>query len=352
MDSRTRRCLQVAPIAVVAATFAFWLTNGCAWEYEVASTVEESGISETTSSETTEKDGDETSVMDGPYTLPDGRVCTGHDEDGDGVPDECDNCPNVANPSQSGGAIGDACAAGSAFITAPSRLLFDPFKSLMNWKAFGSGGGAFDLGTDGDSVIGGSTAPSECEVPDGGPTRCPLPYLLGSTGAGASAIVATTTLTITDESSGSAGLMFRAFGAPKKFYICAVSAANGFAIARSPDPGCDGGYCAPITFTMPGADGGSIAAQLPIPADVPRGIGTQIGLRASVTVSMGDGGILGDIECRIFDPKKPDTLLGSDPKYSIKITAGGTRWFSSGEVGVYAQRSRATFGSIDILRGP
>ncbi len=46
-------------------------------------------------------------------------TCVGHDEDGDGFPDECDNCPGIANPEQedrgerdAGAAsdgVGDAC---------------------------------------------------------------------------------------------------------------------------------------------------------------------------------------------------------------------------------------------------
>jgi hypothetical protein len=352
MTSRWRRLAQVAPIFLVAGPFSLWLTNGCAWEYEVVSTTDETSVEETSSTETSDETMEETSTDTGPFTLPDGRVCTGHDEDNDGVPDECDNCPNVSNPSQAGGAVGEACAPGSAFITAPSRLLFDPFKSFSAWKPYGSGSSIFALGDDMDSVVGGSALASECMKLDGGAEMCNLPYLLGSTGAGMSAVVATSVMTVTEEASGSAGLVMRAFGTPKRFYVCAVSVTNGFAVARAPDAGCDGGLCAPITFTMPLSDGGTGAAQLPIPSDVPHGIGIPIGIRASVTVSMGDGGILGDIECRVFDPKKPETLTSTDPKYAIKITAGGTRWFPSGEVGVYAQRSKATFSSIDVLRGP
>lgn len=345
----TRRLAQVAPIAVVAATFAFWLSNGCGWEYEVAATTSESG-GETIEEETsTSDDGTDTSATDTPYTLPDGRICTGHDEDGDGVPDECDNCPNVANPTQGGAAIGSACAPGSDFIPSPTRLLFDPFRSLSSWKASGTGAGVFDMGPDMDSVVGGSTAVSECETV--APMRCPLWFLLGTTGAGSSSIVATTTFSVDDEANGSAGLMLRANGDPKKFYLCALSIVNGFAVARAPDTGCNGGFCAPITFTMP-TDAGAMAAQFPIPSEIPHKPGDVIGLRASVTASMGDGGILGDFECRVFDPKKPESLTSTDPLYRIKITAGGTRWFPTGEVGVYAQRSRANFRSIDVLRGP
>mgnify|MGYP006137394643 CR=1 FL=1 len=45
---------------------------------------------------------DETAMDSGDtsYTLPDGKECKGHDEDFDGVPDNCDNCPNVFNPGR------------------------------------------------------------------------------------------------------------------------------------------------------------------------------------------------------------------------------------------------------------
>lgn len=340
MGSRTRRLFQVAPVSVVAATFALWVTNGCAWEYEVISTTDETSVEDTGAAETLVSDADDTAVSDGPFTLPDGRVCTGHDEDNDGVPDDCDNCPNVANPGQSGGPVGAACAPATAFIPSASRLLFDPFKSMSAWKAFGAGTGVFELGPDMDTLVGGSLSDE-------------LRFVQGSTGAGASAVVATTTVTILEEANGSSGLLLRINGTdPKKFYLCALSLANGFAVARA-DPGCSGGLCAPITFTTPNPDGGlATPAQLPIPADIPHKPGDMIGLRASASVSMGDGGILGDVECRVFDPKRPSTLQASDDKYAIKVTAGGTRWFPTGEVGLYAQRSKAVFGSIDVLRGP
>jgi len=347
MQLRTRRLLGLLPLIVAVGYSLFSLGSGClAWEYEVAANAPE------TSGETAVDDTG--FVPDGPFILPDGRECTGHDEDNDGVPDECDNCPNVFNPDQGASSVGSACAPAGAFIPSPARLLFDPFRSVSSWKSYGTGTGTFDLSTDGDSVVGGNTSTSICEMLDGGGTgRCPLFFLAGSTGAGASALVVTTTVKVLEENTGSAGLLFRLSGmdSAKKGYLCAVSVVNGFAIARIPDTGCNGSYCAPITFTMP-TDAGTTAAQVAIPNDIPHGLGDTIGLRASVTASMGDGGILGDIECRVFDPLRPETLTSTDPKYSLKVTAGGTRWFPSGEVGVYAQRSKASFGSVDVLRGP
>jgi len=293
---------------------------------------------------------DSTSVIDSDTAIDtrvsdlDDGACAGHDEDKDGIPDECDNCPNVENPDQAGGAIGTACNANGSFITSPSRLLFEPFLSLSSgWTAFGTSPGAFALAPDADSVLGGT-----------GDTSAPLLFLARSAGAGAAAVVVTTTMTVTTEAAGgSAGIMLRLHDATsgKRGFLCAFSVAFGFAVARLPESGCDGTACSPITFALP-SDAGATAAMAPVPAAIPHGLGDTIGLRASVTTSMGDAGAVGDIECSVFDPKKPEALRSADPAYAIRITASGTRWFPSGEVGLYAQKSRAAFHSIDVLRGP
>ncbi len=58
-----------------------------------------------------------------------GCPATGHDEDGDGVPDACDDCPHVADPAQvdtDGDGVGDACDPNPAIPT--ERItFFDPF---------------------------------------------------------------------------------------------------------------------------------------------------------------------------------------------------------------------------------
>jgi hypothetical protein len=334
--------------AVVPCAFAAWMGfAGCAWDYAVATV--DGGVETGFVDAATDAAEDAYSE----YTLPDGRVCKGHDEDRDGIPDECDNCPNVGNPEQTGGAVGSACAPSTTFISSPERLLFDPFTSFTMWTPYGMGDGQFALGADGDSLAGGSAGGGE------------LRFALTSPGAASSAMVVTTTVVVTEQTTDtmlpgpSAGIILRANGDPKHFYVCAVSIRNNaFAIARAPDSGCTGDLCAPGVLSEV-FDGGSTTASSPIPGDVPRKVGTAIGIRASVTADMGDAGDgSGKIECRVFDPSNPATLTSTDAKYAVSVDLGGDptlkrpRWYPSGDPGLYAQKCRAVFGSIDVVRGP
>jgi hypothetical protein len=105
-------------------------------------------------------------------------------------------------------------------------------------------------------------------------------------------------------------------------------------------------------LNQPAADGGATPASAPVPADIPHKIGNTIGIRASVTGTSGDAGTSGSFECRVFDPKNPATLTSTDAKYSLSVEVSGSRWYPSGDLGVYAQKASAVFGSIDVLRGP
>lgn len=313
----------------------------CSWEYAVDELVSDAAVEAATD------------VTPETYTLPDGRVCSGHDEDGDGVPDNCDNCPNVKNPDQAGGAIGTACLPAAPFIAASSasRLLFDPFRSLSSWKPAGTGAGAFVEGLDGDSFLGGTTADSD------------LRFVFDKIGAGTSAVVLTTEIAVLEDGgTGSAGVLLRVTS-DFRFYLCALSLKNGFAVARTPDivapatTACTGGPCAPVAFAVPGADGGSVAAQANIPpAILPKVAGETIGLRASITsgaATTGDAaGVTHELECRVFNPRDPSTLLTKDPAYALKVTIPVSKLYANGEIGLYAQRARASFGSVDVLTGP
>jgi hypothetical protein len=71
---------------------------------------------------------------------------TQHDEDSDGIPDDCDVCPHIADPGQAdsdGDRVGDAC---DPEPTNPRQqiVLFDPFVTLdASWTNTGA-----TLGTD------------------------------------------------------------------------------------------------------------------------------------------------------------------------------------------------------------
>ncbi len=349
MPSFLRRTTLV--LVSVSGTFLLGsaaLGTACTWPDYTTDLVEGDapiGDSDASSGDVSPDAPKDTAIADTTFVLPDGRSCTGHDEDGDGVPDECDNCPNVQNKSQTGGDVGDACKGNVAFLPTSTRLLFDPLRSISGWKPFGAqpetGPAAlFVVDKDGDSLLGGSTSDSD------------LRFLVGGTGSGGSATVVTTIMDVQGEDTGgSAGVLLRVTGSPQsKFFICALSVANGFAAARAPDTGCSGGGCGPVAFPLSLADGGVSIAQLAIPPEVPHGPSDTIGLRASVT--KGDGATSGDFECRIFDPKVPSSVLTTDTRYSVKVPVPTSRWLPSGEVGLYAQKSRTQFLSVDVLRGP
>ena len=339
-----------ALVALVSSAFsltlvAWTLGTGCTWpDYTIDTTDLDANAFDSAPFDSTSFDA-EAAVDTAPFVLPDGRTCTGHDEDGDGVPDECDNCPNVANTTQGLGNVGDACKPSAAFIPTPTRLYFDPFKKLSSdYKQFtdsDAGPAPFTLGSDGDSIVGGLATDPDVPPP-------PFRFITGATGADVSAITVTTVMTMQASNRGNAGIILRVNGAPAKFLICALSVDDGFAAAHAPDSGCSGGPCGAVAFPLPTADGGAIAAQVPIPADVPHAIGDAIGFRASITKS----DTAGDFECRVFNPKVPSTLTSSDAKYAVKVSVPSSRWLAAGEIGLYSQKAKTQFNSVDVLRGP
>ena len=81
-----------------------------------------------------------TAVIDAPAITdtPDAPRCAGPDEDADGYPDLCDNCPSVANPDQANGDgddLGDACDPDQPGFANVQRLSF--FAGFGDASAFG-----------------------------------------------------------------------------------------------------------------------------------------------------------------------------------------------------------------------
>jgi hypothetical protein len=337
----SRNALGLAAVALGALGLSWGLAFGCSFPDYTTSTGEDS------STDLGVDTAPDAPVCVGPYILTDGRACTGHDEDGDCVPDECDNCPNIANPGLAGKDVGDACA--SSMLGFATRLALDPFTSFSGWQYYGSTTGAFQLAPDGDSIIGGSLSTGSTPDPD-------LRFIAGPTGngPGSAGVALTAIVTIQAEDPianlPSAGLLARVNGTTgKEFFLCGVSTSVGFVLARTDAANpCDGGACNPLLIPL---EAGS--SQAAFPSDVPHAIGQQIGIRITITGASGDAGTTsGDIECRVFNPLVPSTLQSTDPKYAIRATLPTSRWIASGDVGAYAIRSKIQIHSMDILKGP
>jgi hypothetical protein len=84
----------------------------------------------------------------------------GHDEDGDGLDDNCDNCPTVHNLGQNdsdGDGLGDACESPTGGTVLSHVVTFDPF--LNNAGSWSSYGGTWTWGVDlltGNATGGGN----------------------------------------------------------------------------------------------------------------------------------------------------------------------------------------------------
>ena len=80
---------------------------------------------------------------------------SGHDEDGDGIDDNCDNCPSYYNPGQednNNDGIGDVCEYREDHSLLSSIVVFDPFlEDASSWTPLG---GTWTYGND--VVIGDS----------------------------------------------------------------------------------------------------------------------------------------------------------------------------------------------------
>jgi hypothetical protein len=323
--------------ALGALAIALGGPTGCSFpDYEVATdgapADARDGATVTTASDAGATDAvvDTLPNADATYALADGGTCSGHDEDGDGVPDLCDNCPNVANAGQEGGAVGTACTPPSDLLTNPVPGFFSPFVSYgtPSWQPFASGSAPWALAPAGDALLGGTTGDGD------------LRFVLSPFARSSNAVSIITVLHLVDDvaaAGSAAGLLVRA--------------------TATPPEGCSGGSCAPsaLANVTKEADGGLVAASLTIPPEIAHTHGAAIGLMMTISTgnAAGDAGVplAGTVECRLFNPLHPETLTEADPTYFVRAHVARTQWSASGELGLFAQESRAQFDSLSVVRG-
>ncbi len=355
---RVQGVARIAPFAPLALILCLAACGGrVAASRDVSDAGDANGVGDTSEAEAG-ADAADTASPGSDAPIADVHVCSGHDEDGDGVPDECDDCPNVPDPAQAGpaglpgsGRVGAACA--SAMLGADAkRLAWDPFLAFAtpsSWRTFGAGAGAFALAPEGDSILGGSTGDLDLRFVSG-----PVGASPGSAGVAVTAIVS---VLAEGGSLPHTGLIARVGGATGgHFYMCGLGVGVGFFYLLSTSPGtsCDGGTCSPVAFNYdPGA---AHTSQQPFPSDVSPALGRPIGVRITVTTAGGGadaGATTGDVACQLFDPAAPATLLAAEPAHLMRLTIPTTsRWFGEGEVGVYAQGTKVRVHSLDVLTKP
>jgi hypothetical protein len=270
--------------------------------------------------------------------------CKGHDEDGDGFPDECDNCPNVPNPRQLADSdlnplytnIGTFCYADDELSAANRRVLFEPFTSLTErWKVSGSGLGLFQPiinppRTTADAVSGG-------EFQDTASPPVPVAIMRTTVGTtGTEPIVMT--MVIERERGGdndtAQGIFVRGGGTPIRFLACYISG-GALRIGVVDEKGCADTQCAFKDL------------QPPVPMfEPPARALDAYGLRIQVK-TFASGSTL--LTCRVFDPWEPVSLFSKGTPYASGVELTSTEATVGTEVGVFAYRIRMDVGSIDVL---
>jgi hypothetical protein len=270
-----------------------------------------------------------------PVFRADGSVCIGHDEDHDCVPDDCDDCPSIADPDQTPVAVGNACLHHEApFDRASTRFVFDPFQKVPNWpETLTWPTDKFTLDPSGDAILGG--------------TLDDAPFMRWPDGLEGKTVVATTVVTLLD-TIGVAALLLSVEidgGGHSRTYGCVVDAA-GFHPGYVVDPPrCEGTNCPFKYFDVSGAH-----VVAPIPSALHFGTGVRLGVRASLSGGA-DGGER-DLECRVFDPANPTTLqLASGAGYSLRVKAPPASWIAA-PFGLLGQGTSVRFESIDVLVEP
>jgi hypothetical protein len=270
---------------------------------------------------------------------PEGGVCDPtFDEDGDCIPDECDDCPNVAQPlivrSTGTAKAGAACIHPWApFDRATQRLVFQSFSRANGiWiddaNSFGDEKLRFEKGFARIGRIGGSERKAFLRA-----------------GAEARDIVVTATLRFV-EGAGIAGIAVRmAPTVPRTAYICGFGNNGTFGLRAL---ACDvNGVCSNVAVVDPMT---GAAAQKPIPMTIDFDLPMLV--RASAKTN-GDTVTLG---CQLFPVPTASEVAGSLLSFgsteNTVIVKDYTPAYASGEPGIYTFSTPLEVYSFDVLVSP
>ncbi|MGZ5970031.1 MAG: thrombospondin type 3 repeat-containing protein [Polyangiales bacterium] len=269
-------------------------------------------------------------VEDG-YVQRDGRVCSGSDEDEDGIPNICDDCPNIPNVDQAEShtpGIGTACRPG-AFDKADTRDPFESFEgSDLQYNFFTAG-----LGTT------GKLSPTPTAHPDrmtGGNFDTSFNMAVSVGSVDRETVVLTTIASNNVASDVSFhGVLLRASLAPISFLACEVGSDGTFALGRAKSD-CDEKQCSVEPL-----------ASANMPPEL-RGFDKR-GIRMSL--SIGESTTL--VECRVFSLKDRTTLFSSNDAtytWSVSKEIPNAELPPGLHIGYFAQGGRASFYSSDLLQ--
>jgi hypothetical protein len=266
----------------------------------------------------------------------DGGVCSGHDDDGDCVPDTCDSCPSVVDAPLTGSVLdkgietipeGAACAhAFAPFDTVRTRLFFEPFDDPSHTFAVhthtaiaGLHRGTSEI-TIGGAGVDGTGSPFllfPTELPEDRPAVL-ITVMRIETGAGVLMRETDETRDTYDAYGCYVSATFQRFGPYRGAPPCGVDDCAAFMEVKTPWP-----------VKLLGA--------------------TRVGLRMSVANVA--GGAL--VECELFDPAQPETLLrartGSD--YVVRTTFPEPV-LHTGRAGLFTQAGATVFESVDVQIAP
>lgn len=258
---------------------------------------------------------------------PDGMTCTGPDEDGDCIPDSCDDCPNVPQRVPSGRAAGIAVVGSDCqhpstpFDQIGKRLRFEPCSSTGPWSSSAL--------VEGDrwSVAGGVAGLGQG---GGDPT-----WTLLSSSSRLVDVSVLARMRVIDGDT--AGILFRADATFNlKAYFCVIDSGR---LMLAQPMACALGGC---TALLPLADGDGTPSVRPIVANT----SSWFYLR---------GAIVGrTLECQAYPaPDNPgDGKLRDLPPnaYTVRAVVPDTATLlESGAVGFFANRTRVEISSVDVL---